>query len=67
MPLAQIQEFTGKLSAAGKDWQLHVYGGVGHSFTNPLIDAFGFPGFRYDEAADRRSWTAMLQLFGEVF
>jgi dienelactone hydrolase len=67
VPLAQIQDFTGKLSAAGKDWQLHVYGGVGHSFTNPLIDAFGFPGFRYDEAADRRSWAAMLQLFSEVF
>jgi dienelactone hydrolase len=67
VPLAQIVDFTGKLSAAGKDWQLHVYGGVGHSFTNPLIDAFGFPGFRYDEAADRRSWAAMLHLFSEVF
>ena len=67
VPLAQIQDFTAKLSAAGKDWQLHVYGGVGHSFTNPLIDAFGFPGFRHDEAADRRSGAARLQLFGEVF
>jgi hypothetical protein len=25
------------------------------------------PGFAYDETADRRSWAAMLGLFGEVF
>ena len=67
VPLAQILAFTEKLRAAGKDWQLHAYGGVGHSFTNPEIDAFGFPDFRYDETADRRSWAAMSQLFSEVF
>jgi dienelactone hydrolase len=67
VPLAQIQAFTEGLKAAGKDWQLHVYGGVGHSFTNKEIDAWGLPGFRYDEAADRRSWAALMHLFGELF
>ena len=67
VPLAQIIAFTEGLSAARKDWQLHVYGGVGHSFTNPEIDAWSLPGFAHDEAADRRSWAAMLQLFSEVF
>lgn len=62
----QRDTFLAEASAAGIDWQLHLYGGVGHSFTNPDIDALGLPGFAYDEAADRRSWAAMLNLFEEV-
>ena len=67
VPAAKILAFSEALSAAGRDWQLHLYGGVGHSFTNPDVDAFGYPGFAYDEAADRRSWAAMRALLGEVF
>lgn len=61
----QRDAFLAEASAAGIDWQLHLYGGVGHSFTNPDIDALGLAGFAYDEAADRRSWAAMLNLFEE--
>jgi dienelactone hydrolase len=67
VPASQIQDFTGRLTEAGVDWQLHLYGGVGHSFTNREIDAWNLPGFFYDEKADRRSWAALLQLLGEVF
>ncbi len=50
------------------DWRLEVYGGVGHSFTNPDIASRGLPGhFAYDERADRRSWASMLALLDEVF
>ena len=59
--------FGDALSAAGADWQLHIYGGVGHSYTNPAIDSFGMPGFAYNAAADARSWRSMLNLFEEVF
>ncbi len=62
----QRDAFLAEASAAGVDWQLNLYGGVGHSFTNPAIDALGLPGFAYDETADRRSWAAMLDLFDEV-
>jgi dienelactone hydrolase len=49
------------------DWQLEVYGGVGHSFTNPTIASRGLPGFfAYDERADRRSWATMLALLDET-
>jgi dienelactone hydrolase len=44
-----------------------LFGGVGHSFTNPAANALGRPGFAYDQAADERSWRAMLDLFDEVF
>jgi dienelactone hydrolase len=66
VPPEQIQAFTAALSAAEVDWQFHLYGGVGHSFTNPDIDAYGLPGFAYDERADRRSWAAMRNLFEET-
>ncbi|HEX8574056.1 MAG TPA: dienelactone hydrolase family protein [Allosphingosinicella sp.] len=63
---AQRDAFLAEASAAGIDWQLHLYGGVGHSFTNPDIDSLNLPGFAYDETADRRSWQAMINLFDEV-
>lgn len=65
VPIEQIHGFSADLSAAGVEWQVHVYGGVGHSFTNPLIDAGNLPGFFHDERADRRSWGAMRSLFEE--
>jgi dienelactone hydrolase len=67
VPASQVQDFTARLTEAGVDWQLHLYGGVGHSFTNEEIDAWDLPGFRYDENADRRSWAALRELLGEVF
>jgi len=48
------------------DWRLELYGGVKHGFTNPAADELGMPGFGYDADADRRSWSAMLDLFGRV-
>jgi dienelactone hydrolase len=63
---AQRDSFLAEATAAGIDWQLHLYGGVGHSFTNADIDTLGLPGFAYDETADRRSWAAMLNLFEET-
>lgn len=56
-----------ELQRDGVDWQLHSYGGAGHSFTDPAADARGLPGFGYHAGADRRSWSAMRDLFKEVF
>ena len=63
----QREAFLARMSQAGIDWQLHLYGGVGHSFTNPDIDAWNIPGFAYDATADARAWAAMLDLFAEIF
>ena len=54
------------MTAAGADWQMIVYGGAGHSFTNPAADGRMRPGFEYNKSADERSWRAMLDFFGEV-
>ena len=48
------------------DWNLEVYGGVGHSFTNKMADLVGMPGIAYHRQSDERSWASMLRLFAET-
>ena len=58
--------FEAEMIAAGVDWQLHTYGEAVHSFTNPDAGHLGNPGIAYHEPSDRRSWAAMVGLFGET-
>jgi dienelactone hydrolase len=67
IPPEQRLAFEREMTDGGVDWRMNVYGGAGHSFTNPQAGALGRPGFAYHEATDRRSWTAMMDLFAEVF
>jgi dienelactone hydrolase len=63
----QRAAFEAEMKAGGVEYQLHLYGGVVHSFTNPEADAMRRPEFaRYDGRADTRSWASMLALFDEV-
>lgn len=66
VPAEQRAAFEQEMQAAGADWQLLVYGGAGHSFTNPQASAMGLPGVEYHEPTDQRSWAAMLHLFAET-
>jgi dienelactone hydrolase len=61
--------FENEMRDAGvQDWRLEVYGGVGHSFTNPEIDGRGLgEGFAYDRRADERSWASATALLTERF
>jgi dienelactone hydrolase len=68
IPPEQRAAFENEMRAGGVDWQMHLYGGVVHSFTNPDADEIGRPEFaRYDARADSRSWRSMLDLFDSVF
>jgi len=67
IPPDQRLAFEQEMDAAGVDWRMTVYGGAGHSFTNPGVGALGRPGFEYHEDTDKRSWRAMLDLFDEAF
>jgi dienelactone hydrolase len=66
IPPEQRIAFEQEMTDAGVDWRMIVYGGAGHSFTNPDVGALGRPGFDYNEAADTRSWRAMLDHFNEA-
>ncbi len=63
---AERRAFEEEMRAGGVDWQLHVYGGAVHSFTNPRAAGVDIPGIAYHGPTDRRSWQAMLDLFAEV-
>ena len=66
IPPEQRADFEKEMKEAGIDWRLQLYGGAGHSFTNPAADSRGMKGFFYHEATDRRSWNAMIELFDET-
>ncbi len=67
IPDSQIGAFQDEMRYADADWQVNVYGGAEHSFTNIFADRAGIPGVSYHEKADRRSWQAMRAHFDEAF
>jgi dienelactone hydrolase len=67
MPAEQRLAFEEEMRAAGADWQMILYGGAKHAFTNPYADRYGMPEVAYHELSDTRSWRAMTGLFDEVF
>jgi dienelactone hydrolase len=66
IPPSQRAAFEEEMNAGGVDWQMILYSGAGHSFTNRLADG-SRPGFQYHAASDLRSWRAMRDHFQEVF
>lgn len=67
IPAEDRAAFAAEMDNKGADWQLHLFGGVGHTYTNPDIDALNIPGYGYSPSADMRSWSMMLGLLEEVF
>jgi dienelactone hydrolase len=67
IPPEQRATFEAEMRASGADWQMHLYGGTVHSFTNREAAKRNRPdAIRYSSEADARSWAAMEQLFGET-
>jgi dienelactone hydrolase len=67
IPAEQRAAFETEMRDGGVAWEMHLYGGVVHSFTNPEAHLMNRPDFlRYDARADRVSWQAMTELFNEV-
>jgi dienelactone hydrolase len=66
VPPDQRLAFEKEMNEGKVDWRMNLYGGAGHSFTNPGVGALGRPGFDYHAPTDRRSWRAMLDHFEEA-
>lgn len=67
-PMAPPEDVTAlqnELTQAQADWQIHVYGGTMHAFTNPDANDPGF-GTVYKEEADRRSWHTLMNFLEEA-
>ncbi len=67
VPATQVAAFEDEMKQGKVDYQVIVYGGAHHAFTNPDADKHHIDNIAYNAAADRRSWDAMQQLFHEVF
>jgi len=67
VPPAQVNGFEDEMTKAGADWQVIVYGGTVHSFTNPDAAKIGNPALAYNKHADERSWKALTSFFQEIF
>lgn len=67
VPVADIDSFKEELDAADVDWQMIYYSGAVHSFTQPMAGNDNSQGAAYNQAADKRSWSAMQSFFAELF
>lgn len=67
VPADEREALIQEMEAAKVDYQMVIYSGAKHSFTNPDADRRNMPAVGYDAAADRRSWAQTLSLFDEVF
>ena len=67
VPPKQVEAFVDEMRAANVDYQVVLYGGAVHAFTNPASGNDPKRGAAYCAAADRRSWEAMRQFFAEIF
>jgi len=67
VPADQVAAFREEMRGAKVDWQLISYGNAVHAFTVPEAGNDPSTGVAYNEKADKRSWQAMQQFFGEIF
>ena len=62
-----MNSYVAAMEASRLDWQMIVYGGAKHGFTNPDADKAGMAAVGYSKRADQRSWSHMQLFFREVF
>ena len=66
VPAEEVAAFQAEMTAAHIDWQMHIYGGTMHGFTNPQANDPGF-GTLYNALADKRSWRVAKDFLTEIF
>ncbi len=68
-PFAPAKErlaFEDEMEKGKVDWQMVIFGGAVHGFTNPANGKDRTKGVAYDLKADRRSWEGMRLFLNEV-
>jgi dienelactone hydrolase len=64
-PPEDVRAFQEEMTAAQVDWQMHIYGGTMHAFTNPNANNRE-AGLLYNPVAERRAWATMLDFLSEI-
>ena len=70
IPVQQVADFTSEMFTAGADFNVQVYPGVQHSFTNKgatkVGEKFELP-LAYDAYADKDSWQQSMEFLDELY
>lgn len=66
VPPEQVLAFETEMTKADVDWQIHIYGGTLHAFTNPKANNPSF-GTVYKEIAANRAYRTIADFLREVF
>ena len=66
VPPEQVLAFEQEMTEAGVDWQMHIYGGTMHAFTNPVANNPSF-GTVYKEIAAKRAYQSIDNFLAEIF
>lgn len=61
-----LVNFGNEMTRREADWQLHVFGGVSHAFTNPDANKEDM-GLIYNKLATERSWLHFKSFLSELF
>ncbi len=64
---ADLNAFEQAMRQARADWQMVLFGGAVHGFTNPANGNNPASGLAYDARAARRSWQYMQDFLQEIF
>ena len=65
-PLSEVDALIKEMRAARVDFQLELYGGVRHGYTQPLNGNDPTRSSMYNERAAKQSWASMQNLFNQV-
>lgn len=66
-PPAKVMALEKELKDAGANFQINIYSGAVHSFTQKEAGGDPSKGAAYNARADKRSWQAMKAFFAEIF
>lgn len=67
VPMEDVVAFEDEMEAARVDYQLIMYAGAVHAFTQPMAGTDPSTGAAYNKNADIRSWDHMKLFFDEIF
>jgi dienelactone hydrolase len=63
VPAADVAAFEKEMTDGHVDWEVDLYGGVLHAFTDNIHPSNPAHGSKYDPVAARRAWASMSELF----
>ena len=67
MDAVELAAYVEAMGESGLDWQMALFGGARHGFSDPDADQYNMKEFAYHETADRSSWNQVTLFLAELF